>query len=69
MYQEALKRLIIQGIIGFVIAEMNNSEDQRLRRNGDKKIHAINVGSCMPWINYEPRTLKEIFQRWGYDEE
>lgn len=48
---------------------MNNSEDQRLRRNGDKKIHAINVGACMPWINYEPRTLKEIFQRWGYDEE
>lgn len=51
------------------IAEMNNSEDQRLRRYGDKKIIAINVGACMPWINYEPRTLKEIFQRWGYNEE
>lgn len=50
------------------IAEMNNSEDQRLRRYGDKKILAINVCACMPWINYEPRTLKEIFQRWGYDE-
>ena len=42
------------------IAEMNNSEDQRLRRHGDEKILAINVCACMPWINYEPRTLKEI---------
>ena len=51
------------------ISEMNDSEDQRLRRYGDKKIIAINVGACMPWINYEPRTLKEIFQRWKCDGE
>ena len=59
MYQEALKRLI-KGI-----AEMNISEDQRLRRHGNKKILAINVCACMPWINYEPRTLKEIFSTLG----
>ena len=42
------------------IAEMNADEALNLRRRGGKRIHAINVGACMPWINYEPRTLEEI---------
>lgn len=42
------------------IAEMNRSEELSLRRQGGEHIRAINVGACMPYINYEPRTLKEI---------
>lgn len=42
------------------IRRMNASEELSLRRHGGQKIRAINVGSCMPWINYTPRTLKEI---------
>lgn len=42
------------------IAEMNASEELSLRRYGGQKIQAINVGACMPYINYEPCTLKEI---------
>lgn len=44
------------------IATMNESEELSLRRSGGKKIRAINVGACMPWIQYEPRTLKEIME-------
>ena len=47
------------------LAEMNQSEELSLRRQGGEKIVAINVGACMPWINYEPRTLKEILESVG----
>lgn len=42
------------------IRRMNENEELTLRRHGGKKIQAINVGACMPWINYEPRSLKEL---------
>jgi len=47
------------------LAEMNQSEELSLRRQGGETIRAINVGACMPWINYEPRTLKEILEGSG----
>lgn len=42
------------------IRRMNENEELTLRRHGGQKIQAINVGACMPWINYEPRSLKEL---------
>lgn len=42
------------------IARMNQSEELSLRRSGGKEVRAINVGCMKPYINYEPRTLKEI---------
>ena len=42
------------------IRQMNASEELSLRRQGGKPLIAINVGACMPYMNYEPRTLKEI---------
>lgn len=42
------------------IRRMNENEVLSLRRHGGQNIQAINVGACMPYINYEPRTLKEI---------
>lgn len=42
------------------IRRMNESDELRLRRHGGEKIRAINVGCMHPWMNYEPRTLKEI---------
>lgn len=42
------------------IAEMNRSEELSLRRHGCTQIRAINVGCMQPYMNYEPRTLKEI---------
>jgi calcineurin-like phosphoesterase family protein len=42
------------------IRQMNESEELSLRRQGGKHIRAFNVGAMMPYINYEPRTLKEI---------
>ncbi len=47
------------------IARMNENEELSLRRSGGQEIRAINVGACMPWINYEPRTLKEILSNVG----
>lgn len=47
------------------IAKMNQSEELSLRRKGGKHIRAINVGACMPWISYAPRTLKEILTAQG----
>lgn len=44
------------------VAKMNESGDLSLRNSGGKEFRAINVGACMPWINYEPRTLKEILR-------
>lgn len=42
------------------IARMNASEELSFRRSGEETIRAINVGACMKWMHYEPRTLKEI---------
>jgi hypothetical protein len=39
---------------------MNESEELQFRRSGGKEVRAFNVGCCMPYMNYEPRTLKEI---------
>lgn len=47
------------------LAKMNESEELSLRRSGGKKIRAINVGACMPYINYEPRTLQELLAAQG----
>lgn len=43
-----------------VIAQMNQSEELKLRRENEKPFRAINVGCMMPYMNYEPRTLKEL---------
>ena len=40
------------------IKELN--ENKKLDVQGGKPIRAINVGCMMPYMNYEPRTLKEI---------
>ena len=42
------------------IQRMNESEELSLRRHGGEHIRTINVGACMPYMNYTPRTLKEI---------
>lgn len=44
------------------IAEMNESEELTIRRHGHGKIRAINVGCMHPYMDYEPRTLKEILE-------
>lgn len=44
------------------LADMNASEELSLRRQGGQKIVAVNVGACMPYINYVPRTLMEILE-------
>ena len=46
------------------IKQMNDSEALSLRRDGGQTIRAINVGACMPYIHYEPRSLKEILEGW-----
>jgi len=42
------------------LKSMNGNEELKLRRQGEKAFRAINVGCMMPYMNYEPRTLKEI---------
>lgn len=42
------------------IRRMNESEELSLRRHGGQPIRAINVGCMHSYMNYEPRTLKEI---------
>jgi len=42
------------------LQSMNGNEELKLRRQGEKTFRAINVGCMMPYMNYEPRTLKEI---------
>lgn len=42
------------------LAEMNNSEEWQFRRPQEPVFRAYNVGCMMPYINYKPRTLKEI---------
>ena len=46
------------------IRRINESEELSLRRKGGQKVVAINVGSCMPWMDYTPRTLEEILRGW-----
>ena len=41
---------------------MNAPGENALRRPHDKPIHAYNVGCMLPYMNYEPRTLKEILE-------
>ena len=42
------------------IKDINNSEKLRIRRHGDQKIVAYNVGCMEPYMKYEPQTLKDI---------
>ena len=46
------------------LREMNN-EDFFGRRAGNKILRAYNVGCMMPYMNYEPQTLKEIIDNAG----
>ena len=39
---------------------MNADEEFALRRRGDSYIRAINVGCMHPYMDYEPRSLKEL---------
>lgn len=41
------------------LAEMNSNE---CRHTNDKDVVAINVGCMKPWMNYEPRSLKELLE-------
>ena len=45
------------------IAEINDSKELGLRRHGGQSARAINVGAMKPYMDYEPRTLQEIFER------
>ena len=42
------------------LAEMNSSEEWQFRRPQEPVFRAYNVGCMMPYMNYRPRTLKEI---------
>ena len=42
------------------LAEMNISEEWQFRRPQEPAFQAYNVGCMMPYMNYRPRTLKEI---------
>lgn len=42
------------------LAEMNSSEEWQFRRPQEPIFQAYNVGCMMPYMNYKPRTLKEI---------
>ena len=44
------------------IAKMNESDELSLRRHGGQKIRAINIGCMRPYMNYEPKTLKELLE-------
>ena len=46
---------------------MNENPD--LKSEGDKDIIAINVGCMQPYMNYEPRSLKELLMALGYEKE
>lgn len=47
------------------IAQMNDSEELSLRRQGGQKIVAVNVGCMKDYMNYTPRTLQEILEGAG----
>ena len=49
------------------LKEMNENPD--FKREGDKDIIAINVGCMQPYMNYEPRSLKELLVALGYEKE
>ena len=42
------------------LAEMNHSEEWQFCRPQEPVFRAYNVGCMMPYMNYKPRTLKEI---------
>ena len=42
------------------LTEMNSSEEWQFRRPQEPVFRAYNVGCMMPYMNYRPRTLKEI---------
>lgn len=42
------------------IEKMNERDD--LYHKGEMKVHAINVGCMHPYVDYEPRSLKELFE-------
>lgn len=46
---------------------MNENPD--FKSEGDKDIIAINVGCMQPYMNYEPRGLKEWLVALGYEKE
>lgn len=41
------------------LSEMNNNE---CRHAYKKEVTAVNVGCMKPWMNYEPRSLKELLE-------
>lgn len=45
------------------------SENPELKREGDNDIIAINVDCMQPYMNYEPRCLKELLVTLGYEKE
>lgn len=47
------------------IGKMNESEELSLRRQGGEKIVAVNTGCMMPYMDYAPRTLKEMLEGTG----
>lgn len=42
------------------LSEINSSEEWQFRRPQEPIFRAYNVGCMMPYMNYKPRTLKEI---------
>lgn len=42
------------------IRKMNAGVEFAMRRRGDSYIRAINVGCTQPYMDYEPRSLKEL---------
>ncbi len=44
------------------IARISENNELSLRRHGEKEARAYNVGCMKPYMNYEPRTLKEILE-------
>lgn len=49
------------------LKEMN--ENPGFKSENDKDIIAINVGCMQPYMNYEPRSLKELLVALGYEKE
>jgi len=43
---------------------LTGMEANNCRHVGDKPIQAYNVGCMKPWIDYEPRSLKEIIEKY-----
>ena len=45
------------------------NENLDFKSEEDKDIIAINVGCMQPYMNYEPRSLKELLVALGYEKE